>query len=184
MITFNTRLYVRVGILFTRGKLLHDCIISLREEVWTHKTILTPPLLLKCLYQLRKGSSHVSIMPLSLQFSIRFWNCSNSVVFLFCFSFDHYNDLLFQYYGTMHVKLSLALTLIVLFSFLDFGESWLFHNKRTTYKRVVTIYRCKCKVICKRRSVCKFNCARACGGKKRELEEVILILSFWKIVNY
>ena len=47
MITFNTRLYVRVGILLTRGKLLHDCIISLRGEVWVHKTSLTPPLFIE-----------------------------------------------------------------------------------------------------------------------------------------
>ena len=32
------RLYVSVGIYLTRGKHLHDRIISLRGEGWTHKT--------------------------------------------------------------------------------------------------------------------------------------------------
>ena len=163
IITLNTRLYVRLVILLTDGRQLLDKIISLRGEAWVHKTSLTPPLCIE--------------VPLFLRFSIRFQNCSNSVVFLFCFSFDHYNDLLFQYYGAMHLKLSLALTLIVLFSFFDCGESWIFHQKYTRHRRIVTIYRCKCKVICMRRAICKFNCAYACGGKKRELEEVILILS-------
>ena len=36
-------LYSRVGILLTRGKHLHGCIIPLTEEVWAHKTSLTPP---------------------------------------------------------------------------------------------------------------------------------------------
>ena len=35
-------LYVRDGILLTRGKHLHDFIISLSENVWVHKTICTP----------------------------------------------------------------------------------------------------------------------------------------------
>ena len=30
--------------LLTRGKNLHDCVISLRGEVWTHTTSLIPPL--------------------------------------------------------------------------------------------------------------------------------------------
>ena len=36
-------LYERVDILLTWGKHLHDSIISLRGEVWRHKTGLTPP---------------------------------------------------------------------------------------------------------------------------------------------
>ena len=37
VITLFSRLYVRVGILLTCGKHLHDCIISLSEKVWAHK---------------------------------------------------------------------------------------------------------------------------------------------------
>ena len=43
MITLFARLYERVWILLTYGKHLHDHIISLRVEVWVHKTRLAPP---------------------------------------------------------------------------------------------------------------------------------------------
>jgi hypothetical protein len=42
-----TLLYVRVGILITYGKHFDDCIISLRGEVWAHKTSLTTPLFIE-----------------------------------------------------------------------------------------------------------------------------------------
>jgi len=37
-------MYVRVGILLTRGKYLHDRIISIKWNVCDHKTSLTPSL--------------------------------------------------------------------------------------------------------------------------------------------
>jgi hypothetical protein len=40
-------LYVRVRILFTCGKHLNNLLISLREEVWAHKTNLAHPLLIE-----------------------------------------------------------------------------------------------------------------------------------------
>ena len=54
-----TLLYVRVVILLTCGKHLHDHIISLRGEVWAHKTSVTQQFLLKCLYYARRVSSHL-----------------------------------------------------------------------------------------------------------------------------
>jgi len=39
--------YVGVHILLICGKHLHDCINSLRGEVWAHKSSLTPPLFLE-----------------------------------------------------------------------------------------------------------------------------------------
>ena len=39
--TLLTQLYVRIVILHTYGKHLHDCIILTREEDWAHKTSLT-----------------------------------------------------------------------------------------------------------------------------------------------
>ena len=39
-----TQLYARVGILLTHGKHLYERIISLREEVCSHKTSLPPAL--------------------------------------------------------------------------------------------------------------------------------------------
>ena len=47
IITLFPQLYVRVGILFTYGKHLHDHIISQRGEVWAHTISLTPPLLIE-----------------------------------------------------------------------------------------------------------------------------------------
>jgi hypothetical protein len=43
IITQFAKLYVRVGILLTCGKQLHDGIISLRREVWANKTRLISP---------------------------------------------------------------------------------------------------------------------------------------------
>ena len=36
------QLYVRVGILLSCGKHWHDCIISLRGEIWSRISRLTP----------------------------------------------------------------------------------------------------------------------------------------------
>ena len=47
VITLFSRLYVRVGILLTCGKHLHDCIISLSEKVWAQKTRLTTSLFIE-----------------------------------------------------------------------------------------------------------------------------------------
>ena len=41
IITLFSRLYVRVGKLPTREQHLYDRIISLRGEIWAHKTSLT-----------------------------------------------------------------------------------------------------------------------------------------------
>jgi len=43
VITLLAWIYVRVGILLTCGKHLHDHIISLKGDVWGHKTSLTQP---------------------------------------------------------------------------------------------------------------------------------------------
>ena len=40
-----TKLYVRVDILLTRGKDLHDPIMPLRQNAWTHKTRLILPII-------------------------------------------------------------------------------------------------------------------------------------------
>ena len=52
---------MRVGILLTRGKHLHDYIISIRGEVWVHTTRLTCHLPLKCLCKARKMSGRVFV---------------------------------------------------------------------------------------------------------------------------
>ena len=60
---------MRGGILLTSGKHLHGSIISLREEVRTHKTSLTPTLFTG----VSLPSQEVSILPISTIFSIGFW---------------------------------------------------------------------------------------------------------------
>ena len=47
IITVFAWLYVKVGILLTREKHLQDRIISIRRDVWVHKTSLTPPLFIE-----------------------------------------------------------------------------------------------------------------------------------------
>jgi len=42
-----TQLYVRVDILLSCGKYLHDRFISLRGEIWAHKNSLTPSLFIE-----------------------------------------------------------------------------------------------------------------------------------------
>jgi hypothetical protein len=45
--TLLARLYMRLGILLTCRKHLHDCIISVRVDVWAHNISLTPPLFIE-----------------------------------------------------------------------------------------------------------------------------------------
>jgi hypothetical protein len=47
IIKLLVRLYVRVGILLSCGKHLHDRLISIRGEVWVHKSSLTLPLFIE-----------------------------------------------------------------------------------------------------------------------------------------
>ena len=80
--------YVRVGILLTHGKHLHDRIISLRGDAWDHRTILTPPL-----YQVRKVSGHVFVLgkyswPLCTMFIFVVVIGSNRVVFFLPYYFS------------------------------------------------------------------------------------------------
>jgi hypothetical protein len=50
-----TQLYVRVGILLTRGKYLHVCIVSIKWDVCDHKTSLTPPLFIEVLVAIQES---------------------------------------------------------------------------------------------------------------------------------
>jgi hypothetical protein len=49
------QLYTRVDILVTRGRHLYDRIIPLKDDIWAHKTRLTPPLLINVRVARRKG---------------------------------------------------------------------------------------------------------------------------------
>ena len=75
--------YVRVGILLTRGKHLHDCIISIRGEVSAHKTSLTLPLYY--VYESHRSCIcvlGVYILPFSTILIFDFLNGPDSVVFV------------------------------------------------------------------------------------------------------
>jgi hypothetical protein len=74
------------------GKHLHERIISLQEEIWAHKTSLTPSL---CFIEVPVSSQIMYLCVVGINFAsfynyaIVFWNCSDSVVH-FVFSF-YYN---------------------------------------------------------------------------------------------
>jgi len=86
IITLFAWLYVRVGILLTCGKHLHNFIISLTWEVWAHITSFT--FFYWSVYAMSgkwvvvylcvKGMNFASFY----DFDIWFWNGSSSVVFL------------------------------------------------------------------------------------------------------
>jgi hypothetical protein len=86
MIMLFVRLYVRIGILLACGNHLHDSIILLRREAWTHKTSLSSPLFFGVPVP-RKGSEWSCICVLMVYFasfynvSIGIRKCSDSVVF-------------------------------------------------------------------------------------------------------
>ena len=87
--TMLTQLYVKVGLLLTCSKLLHGRIISLRRQIWAHKTSLASHFLLRCLYQAMEMSGHVYGCVVyrfcSYDCSTRLWNCSDSVIFFLHF---------------------------------------------------------------------------------------------------
>ena len=85
---------VRVGILLTRGKHLHDCIISLRGEVSAHKRSLTLPLFIEVLVPSQKVSGHVFVC-WTYQFYL-FLRFGYLILFFILFHqlFELYRDLL------------------------------------------------------------------------------------------
>ena len=67
-------LYVRVGILLTRGQNLHDRIISIREEVWVHNTSLTPQLCIEVRVPIQdKERSYTSVLGSRFCLFLGFW---------------------------------------------------------------------------------------------------------------
>ena len=78
---------MRIDILLTRVKHLHDRIISLRREVWAHKTSLISPLFIELPVTNQESAPSCNLcvngidFASSYYFSIGFWKCSDSVVF-------------------------------------------------------------------------------------------------------
>jgi len=65
------KLFVRVGILLTRGNHLHDRIISLRGKGWVHETSLTLPRYLNTCTKVDKWAV-MYIYVTGIDFEIRF----------------------------------------------------------------------------------------------------------------
>ena len=80
-------LYVRVGILLTCGKHLHDRIMSVTGEIGLHKASLTPSPFIEVPVQIH-DIERSCLLDFSCfqKFSIGFWNCSDSVWCLFSLS--------------------------------------------------------------------------------------------------
>jgi hypothetical protein len=89
-IYYSRVLYNNASALLTRGKLLHGCCSSLRDECFGPMILVQPhPCLLKCLYQSRVVSGDVSegYRFCLYDFSLGFWTCSDIVCSMFYISF-------------------------------------------------------------------------------------------------
>jgi hypothetical protein len=75
---------MRVSILLTCGKHLYDCNISLREEVWTHKAGLTPPLVIE-LYEGSRDIERSCICVFGVLLLVLWLDCSDGVLFFIIF---------------------------------------------------------------------------------------------------
>ena len=90
ILTLCSRLCMRVGILITCWKHLHDCIISLRED-WAHATIVAPPLFIEVSVQSQESQLSwicVNVYPICLY--LRFCIFDFGIVLIvrfFCFFF-------------------------------------------------------------------------------------------------
>jgi hypothetical protein len=89
IITLFTLLYVKVGILLTYWKHLHDRIISLSRETCARKTSIALPLFIEVsVLSLESEWSCICVVEVSIDsfndFSIGFFNCSANVVFVVC----------------------------------------------------------------------------------------------------
>ena len=82
MITLFSQFYVKVGIILTHGKHFHECVISLRGEVWAYWTSLTPSLFIVKFLLPRSESSCIcvrDILHLSTIIRLEFGTILNDV---------------------------------------------------------------------------------------------------------
>jgi len=91
IITLFARLYVVVVILLTCVKHLQDRIISLRGDVWVHKTSLTPPFVLEVPVPRQESEKSclcvlgISMLPLStiLIFDFKVFFCFHFIIYTY-----------------------------------------------------------------------------------------------------
>ena len=89
--TLFARFYERVDILLPNGKHLHDRIISVREEVWAHKTSLTSLLFIEVHVPSQESvRSFLCVLRYRISLFHRFWHLILEMFRqcgIFCFSF-------------------------------------------------------------------------------------------------
>ena len=108
---FFVLLYVSVGILFIRGKHLHDRTISLRGKVWAHNSNLTPPFIFIEVPVLNQESerssicvSGVSILHISTTLIFEFRIVPTlRYFFVFVFYFSFHKTLLFSFFNRQQI---------------------------------------------------------------------------------
>ena len=127
IITLLSRLYVRVGILLTCGKHLHDRIISLKGDAWDHNTSLSPPFSIEvsvsCQESMRSfiGVVRISILPFSM------------IVLCDVRTFRQCDILCFSFYSYAFCRLIYNLLIP------PFSTSWILYMTKIQLKE-----RCKC----------------------------------------
>jgi hypothetical protein len=90
IITMLARLYVKVGILLTCGKYLHDPIISLRGDGWTHKTSLSPPFLIEVFVPSKEIEQYLCVRRIDFACFCHFVMDFGTVPTVWYFFFFHY----------------------------------------------------------------------------------------------
>ena len=124
IITMLARLYVKVGILLTCGKYLHDPIISLRGDGWTHKTSLSPPFFIEMFVPSKEIEQYLSVRRIDIACFCHFVMDFGTVVFYFFFHFIVLTRCGWYSYWSFRACVFLCLKLC-------FCISWsLFHLKR------------------------------------------------------
>jgi hypothetical protein len=138
----------------TRGKHLHDRIISQREEIWANKTI-TAPLCIEA-HVPRPTSEWSSICVLGyrfwlcLRFSLGLWICSDKVIFLFIL-FSAYQFSVIDFNQVLHIvylrALDLLLNIVASLSLYYISRLILKHRKTTTSKDIFCLLILKCECV-------------------------------------
>jgi hypothetical protein len=117
----NCPYYARVAKLLTRGKHLHDCIISLKGKFWVHITSLTPPRFIVVSVPSQESErSCICVLGVTILL-FDFWNYSNVVV-LCVFHLILYDNSAFQYF---HYHLDLTKLDIYIFNQIQSNTSLL-----------------------------------------------------------
>jgi hypothetical protein len=138
----------------TRGKHLHDRIISQREEIWANKTI-TAPLCIEAHVPIPASEwSSICVLGyrfwLCLRFSLGFRICSDKVILLFIL-FSAYQFSVIDFSQVLHIvyfrALDLLLNIVTSLSLYHISRLILKHRKTTTSKDIFCLFILKCECV-------------------------------------